>query len=421
MSLPTLRAKPTVLVVGAGMVGTCTALQLALRGAHVQLLDARGPGEETSYGNAGIIQREAVEPYAFPRSLRTMLRVALGRGADIAFQWAALPALIRPLLAYWGASSPRVYPGAVDRHARMIVHCLREHEALFRIAGVALEKRSGYLALYRHTRSFDLATAMAQRLRSTWSLQSAVLDLDRLKRVEPALAHSKAIAGAVHWNDPWPTSDPGALVKAYAAAFEAQGGALIRARCTGIVSMGAGWQLQTTDAVFNAEHVVIAAGPWALDLVRPLGYRLPLFVKRGYHQHYPQSARVNHPLLDGDTGFVLAPMAQGLRMTTGAEFAERDAPASDRQLRRCELAARDLLELGEACEVPPWLGSRPCTPDMLPVMGAAPRHRGLWFNFGHAHQGFTLGPVAGRLVAELIFGESPLIDPRPYRPERFMG
>jgi D-amino-acid dehydrogenase len=70
-------------------------------------------------------------------------------------------------------------------------------------------------------------------------------------------------------------------------------------------------------------------------------------------------------------------------------------------------------------EPEPWLGARPCTADMLPVIGAAPRHRGLWFNFGHAHQGFTLGPVSGRLLAELLEGAAPVVDPAPYAPRRF--
>lgn len=90
-------------------------------------------------------------------------------------------------------------------------------------------------------------------------------------------------------------------------------------------------------------------------------------------------------------------------------------------LARAERCARELIELGHAVEASPWLGARPCTPDMLPVMGPAPRHPGLWFNFGHAHQGFTLGPVAGRLLAELIAGEPPFVDPDPYRPGRFAG
>jgi D-amino-acid dehydrogenase len=78
------------------------------------------------------------------------------------------------------------------------------------------------------------------------------------------------------------------------------------------------------------------------------------------------------------------------------------------------------VDLGQPLPEPAWLGARPCTADMLPVMGPAPRHPGLWFNFGHAHQGFTLGPVAGRLLAEMLQGEVPCVDPAPYLPQRFM-
>ena len=84
-----------------------------------------------------------------------------------------------------------------------------------------------------------------------------------------------------------------------------------------------------------------------------------------------------------------------------------------------EASARELLDMGEAVEAEPWMGARPCTADMKPVIGAAPRHRGLWFNFGHAHQGFTLGPVSGRLLAELLSAEQTVLDPKPYSAARF--
>ena len=104
---------------------------------------------------------------------------------------------------------------------------------------------------------------------------------------------------------------------------------------------------------------------------------------------------------------------------TGAELALRDAPPQPTQLPLAEASARELVNLGQALPLPVWMGSRPCTADMLPVMGPAPRHPGLWFNFGHAHQGFTLGPVAGRLLAEMVAGERSWIDPAPYAPARF--
>ncbi|NVN11860.1 NAD(P)/FAD-dependent oxidoreductase, partial [Nguyenibacter vanlangensis] len=75
--------------------------------------------------------------------------------------------------------------------------------------------------------------------------------------------------------------------------------------------------------------------------------------------------------------------------------------------------------LGAAVEAQPWRGARPCMPDMLPVIGPAWNHPGLWFHFGHAHQGFTLGPTTGRLCAEMMNGETPFIDPAPYSPARF--
>ena len=131
------------------------------------------------------------------------------------------------------------------------------------------------------------------------------------------------------------------------------------------------------------------------------------------------ATRLHQPVLDAERGYVLAPMQRGLRLTTGAEFAPIDAPPTPVQLAKAEVLARELVELGEALPEPPWFGARPCTADMLPVMGPAPRHTGLWFNFGHAHQGFTLGPVAGRLLAEMVSGGPTGVDPGPYRAARF--
>jgi len=156
-------------------------------------------------------------------------------------------------------------------------------------------------------------------------------------------------------------------------------------------------------------------------VTRALGYRLPLAVKRGYHMHYRAAgkATLNHPILDTERGYFLAPMRRGIRLTTGAEFARRDAIRTPVQLGRAEPIARDLFPLAERLDNEAWLGSRPCTPDMMPVIGAAPRHPHLWFAFGHAHHGLTLGPVTGRLIAEMVAGETPFIDPSPYRAERF--
>ena len=159
--------------------------------------------------------------------------------------------------------------------------------------------------------------------------------------------------------------------------------------------------------------MVVALGPWADVLTRKLGYRLPLAVKRGYHMHYKPlgNAVLNHPVLDTERGYFLAPMLQGVRLTTGAEFADSDAPQTPVQLERAEPIAKTLFPLGERLDPQPWLGRRPCTPDMMPIIGAAHKHKNLWFSFGHAHHGLTLAAVTGRMIAEMVTGQKVFVDP----------
>lgn len=408
----------SVLVLGAGMVGTCTALHLRRRGFEVTLVDRRAPGQETSFGNAGLIQRESVEPYAFPRDAGFLLDAALRRGTEVNWHLRGLLQMGAPLFGYWRHSGPAAHARATAAYARLIAHATTEHAPLIAAANAEdLVRREGFRFVFRTPRALEEATRRARRLADDFGIRHQLEDGPALARAEPAL--TIPLAGSVHWLDPWSVSEPGALVQRYADLFQAEGGHLQIGDAQSLRAAGAGWSVQGTDGPLEAAQAVVALGPWSATLVRRLGYRMSLFLKRGYHQHYPGAAHLGDPVLDAERGYVLAPMRRGLRLTTGAEFAPIDAPPTPIQLARAERAARDLLALGAPLPEPPWLGARPCTSDMLPVMGSAPRHPGLWFNFGHAHQGFTLGPVAGRMVAAMIAGEPTGIDPLPYAPSRF--
>lgn len=408
----------SVIVLGAGMIGTCTALHLQQRGCQVTLIDRREPGRETSYGNAGLIQRESVEPYPFPRQWRKLWQVLWQSGADVHYHLKALPSLIGPLWGYYRHSGPALYPQVVQAYSRLIAHCVTEHQALMQgVDTQNLVSPTGYLDGFRTPAAWAAALKDAQRLTEAFGIRHQVLDSAGMAQAEPAL-HAR-LAGGLLWQDPWAVSDPGALVRRYAEAFAQRGGTLVEADIQQLHAKGAGWQVETSQGQFEASAVVLALGPWAARWTQTLGYRMPLFVKRGYHQHYAAGGRLNRPLLDAESGYVLAPMQRGMRLTTGAEFAPVDAAPTPVQVTKAERLARQWLDLRDPLDDPPWLGARPCTADMLPVMGPAPRHPGLWFNFGHAHQGFTLGPVAGRLLAELITGETPFIDPTPYYASRF--
>jgi D-amino-acid dehydrogenase len=408
----------SVVVIGAGMVGTCTALHLQQRGFDVALVDRRAPGQETSFGNAGMIQREAVEPYAFPRDSGFLLKTALGLGTEVHWHARGLWQMAGALLQYFRNSHPTSHARATEAYSRLISHVTDEHALLMAAAGAEdLVQREGFRFVFRTPEALEMSLDKAATLAQRFGIRYRAETSGQLAQAEPALRQT--LAGAVHWLDPWAVQDPGELVQRYARLFVARGGQVWIGDAASLQASSPGWSIKTTQGRLQAEHAVLALGPWADNCIRTLGYRFPLFIKRGYHQHYATNASLNQPMLDAERGYVLAPMRQGMRLTTGAELAPLGAPPTPVQLTKTESLARELLDLGQPLPQAPWLGARPCTADMLPVMGPAPRHPGLWFNFGHAHQGFTMGPVAGRLLADMIQGSCTWIDPTPYLPARF--
>ena len=415
-----MASKTDVIVLGAGIVGVSAATHLQQRGRAVVLVDRRtAAGEETSYGNAGLIERASVFPYAFPRELGTLLRYAQNNSTDAHYHFSALPQVMPWLGRYFMASSPEGVAKTAAGAWPLIQRCLDEHEALMEAAGAAhLLRKVGWIKAFRTQESLEKGASELERLRP-YGLNIDTLDPSELGEREPFLG--KGLIGALHYRDPGAISDPGALVKAYAAHFKKLGGQFLQGDATTLTQTDAGWQISTSQGPMVANEVVVALGPWSDAIFRPLGYDIPLGIKRGYHRHFHAqgNAVLNRPVLDVDGGFLLAPMARGIRLTTGAEFADRDSAPSPVQLERAEPKARKLFPLSEPVEDKPWMGARPCLPDMLPVIDKAPRHKGLWFDFGHQHHGLTLGPVTGRLLAEMMTGEEPFTDPAPYRLDRF--
>jgi len=409
--------KVDAVVLGAGIVGISVALHLQKRGRSVALVDRRGAAEETSFGNAGLIQREGVYPYGFPHDFGALARYGLNRTIDAHYHPSALLDLAPFLWKYWHHSRRERHARIAKLYSRLIEHCVSEHDALAAEAGATdFIKRKGWMRIFRTEAERDTRFEEAARWRAEFGINFAELDRKGLQEKEPHLA--PFLVGALHWTDPTTVIDPQGLALAYLKLFESRGGRFLQGNAA---SLEEGWSVRTVDGKIEAREVVVALGPWADVVTRALGYDLPLAVKRGYHMHYRAAgkATLNHPCLDTERGYMLAPMQRGIRLTTGAEFALRDAIRTPVQLGRAEPLAREVFPLAERLDNEPWMGARPCTPDMLPIISKAPNHANLWFAFGHAHHGLTLGPVTGRLIGEMMSGETPFVDPMPYRADRF--
>ncbi len=411
------RMKFDTVVLGAGIVGVCVAVHLQKRGRQVALVDRKLPGNETSFGNAGLIQREGVYPYAFPRGLGSLLRYARNRSPDVRYHADAMLQAAPFLWQYWRNSHPARHAAIAKSYSTLIEHCVSEHRALAADAGAsALLRPSGWIKVFRSEAVRDAETRLAEQWHREYGVDFESLDAARLQQMEPDL--DTTLLGGLRYTASDSVSDPHALVTAYARHFESLGGRFLIGDAS---SLRDGWEVDTNDGTIAASSAVVALGPWSDRVSSRLGYRLPLGVKRGYHMHYaPRAdARLNHPVLDAEKGYLLAPMAKGIRLTTGAEIARCDAPRTPTQLAAVEPVARTLFPLDKRLDDEAWMGRRPCTPDMMPIIGPARKHKDLWFAFGHAHHGLTLGPVTGRLIAEMMTGEDTLVDTRPFRVERF--
>ncbi len=413
-------ARTDAIILGAGIVGTCVALHLAKRGLSVALVDRSALGEQTSFGNAGIIEGNTIFPPAFPADAGALARIAAKRASDANYHLTFLPKVVPWLWAFRAASRPERLIETAHLIRPLFASAVPEHEALLKEAGGSQYlRKTGWLKVYRRQtsfkglqREFDLAADMG--------LPLTPLDTKGAQALEPSLL--PVFAHAVFWPEAASVSNPFRVTLAYASRLRALGGVTVSGDARTLHRKGNGWRVETDEGGVDAAEVVIALGPWAGDFLADRGLRLPFAVKRGYHRHFrgQGNASLARPVLDADIGYCITPMEMGIRMTTGVEFAARDAPASPVQFARIMPQARALFPLGERADETTWMGSRPCFPDSRPVIGRAPGQSGLWLAIGHAHWGLTLGPSTGRMLAEMMAGVTPFVDPAPYRAERFL-
>jgi D-amino-acid dehydrogenase len=409
-----------VMVLGAGIVGISSAIHLQRQGFATTLVDRRGAGEETSFGNAGIIQREGVHPYMFPSGFCKLIAYALNRRIDARYHVGSLARIAPFLWRYWRASNSATVRQTLQANLPLFAECLEAHAELACAArSETLIAKHGWIRLIRNARALAETEREISELKEL-GLDACLVGGKELRELEPDIDAS-AFEAAVHHRQPWTVSDPGALVKSYASLFVEEGGRIVQGDALKLGRSGGYWRLATAVCAIASPQIVVALGPWSMDFLKQHGVRLPMGIKRGYHCHFrPANGAVLHrPVVDEAYGYVLAPMTRGMRITSGIEFAALDAPRTPVQIEQLIPRAREIFPLAESLDAQPWMGMRPVFPDMLPVIGKLSGAPATWVNFGHGHHGFTLGPATGKLLAQLVAGAPSFCDPEPYRPARF--
>src|SRR6201997_2897056 len=298
-------ARTDVIVLGAGIVGPSIAGHLPKRGLAVALIERGGVGEGSSYGNAGVIEGNTVFPPAFPSDWGERLRVALKRSPQANYHLSFLPKIAPWLAAFYAASQPARLVETARLMRPLMARAVPEHEALSAEAGAERYfRRTGWLKLYRSERGFA-AQQRELQLAKDFGIANVALDLDGARALEPSLA--PVFRQAVHWTGAVSVSNPLAVTRAYATRFAALGGLSFSGDARSLRRVDAHWRVDTTGGPVDAGDAVVALGPWASDLLDPLGVRLPLAVKRGYHRHFRPSgnAALSRPVLDAENGYCI--------------------------------------------------------------------------------------------------------------------
>ncbi|NDW53803.1 FAD-binding oxidoreductase [Aliiroseovarius sp. PrR006] len=407
-----------ITILGAGAVGLCTALSLAERGQPVRLIDRGDPGQETSFGNAGVISPWSIIPQSMPGIWKKIPSLMFGPQRPLSVRAAYWPKMIPWGLSFLrngttqrvqdiaGAMEPLCAP-SIDLYRRHLQGTGQEH----------LVQDSAYVHAFR-SENPDALQGLDYRIRAEKGADLELVGADELSRIEPALSREFKAAVLVHGQAR--ALSPGKIMTVLAEKAKTLGVEILRDDIQSLRRVTEGWEVLCSNASYRCNKVILAMGAWSAELVNPLGISVPLAVERGYHVEFPAAGvELQNSVMDVDAKFVASSMEDGLRVAGQAEFAAIDAREDPSKKSRMMAQAKAAFPDLNTIETRFWMGRRPSFPDSLPMIGEFDALPGLFAGFGHSHYGLMMAPKTGELLAEMLTDTSPNIDCRPYRTNRF--
>jgi D-amino-acid dehydrogenase len=408
-----------VVVVGAGIIGMCTAHRLRRLGLDVTVVDSGEAGRGASWGNAGWIVPSLAAPLAGPGAVGAALREVLRPDGAVRVAPAevlrALPWLARFARRCTTAAhvtglraTASLASGAFDSYAQLAAE------------GVDITlRRDGLLSVYLDASRASRGLAALARLESHGCPQPSLLDRGALRALEPGLSE-QVEAGYLLESEQ--AVDPVTLVAGLRASLLADGVKILENWAVSALEMRAGRAVAVRgeQGRLPADHVVVAAGAWSRRLLRGTGTDVPLQAGKGYGLTLHPPTPVTRSLYFPEGRIGAAPRSDGLRIAGVMDLTglgNRFDPRRARSVQR--VAARYLAEIGTEAPRDMWCGLRSVTPDGLPVIGRLPGVENVSVGFGHAMLGITLGPVTGAALSALVVGDRPGVALDAFRPDRF--
>jgi D-amino-acid dehydrogenase len=416
-----------VVVIGAGAVGTISAIELLRDGHRVTVIEPGTPGDQqaASYGNAGWLSTHSVIPPATPGAWKTVPKFLRDPLGPLAVRWSYLPKVVPWLVKYLLSGWTEQRVEATARALRpLLVDAPALHKKLADEAGVGhLIERLGVMHVYPSRTAFE-SDALGWRIRKRVGVTWLELSADEMRQREPDL-HPRYQFGVLV-EEAGRCRDPGGYVAGLAEHARSLGAEFVAAKASGLKLGGGAAVSVVTDRVEIAcDAVVVAAGAHSKPLAASIGDTLPLETERGYHvmiEHAETGPRA--AMMASDAKMVVNPMDKGLRAAGQVEFAGIEAAPN---WKRAEILRDHLIGMFPklpkdlpAERIKVWMGHRPSMPDGRPCLGYSRSSRNVVYAFGHGHVGLVGSARTGRVVAQLIGGREPEIPVAPFDPRRYL-
>jgi D-amino-acid dehydrogenase len=408
----------TAVVVGGGIVGLACAIDLQRRGIATRLFDPAMLPRSASWGNAGHLATEQVEPLASPRAVSSLPRRLFSRGGAAAFPLRDMNAWLPFCWRLLRASTPQRFAAGKFALKSLLAQALPAWRRLTTATGTSqLLAEDGHYVVWE-------SVAGAKAGREYWSRSdtgtAAFQDLSREEIARIAELVARAPVDGLHFTGTGRVRDPGELHDRLARAFVQSGGEWRRERIAQLALNGTrAFSRLLNGETLDADLIVVTAGVESAELLRPLGHRVPIIAERGYHIQAASGAWPDMPpVVFEDRSMIVTRFHSGLRAASFVEFSRAASPPDPRKWRRLRSHAADLgLPFGG--DVSEWMGVRPTLPDYLPAIGRSRCADNLIYAFGHQHLGLTLAAVTGELVGALAVHVPPPVELAPFDLARF--
>ncbi len=406
-------------VIGAGIVGVCCAINLQNQGLKVTLVDKGGVAQGCSKGNAGHFATEQVFPLAELGLLSQIPKMLLKSSGPIKIRLAYLPFALPWFMRFFANMLPRRFKRHTLALKALNIHALQAYDELLEQAGLShLLIKKGSLLTFEQTKQKDIEQIRDKYLKNGVNVE--LLNRSEATALEPSLSDS--VTCALYFPDVGHTQDPESLCLGLYKYFIGRGGRFSQLHVHSIEQTNDHIYIRTNKQALRADTVLVAAGVWSKRLLTSLQYKVPLDTERGYHYMVKDYPPVSRPIASYERKLIMTPMSSGLRLAGTVEFAGIRAKSNKKRalsLLHHGSKVIENIDSSHTCESQHWMGMRPSLPDSLPVIGRAPNHNRIFFAFGHQHLGLTQAAITGKLVADLVRGKPTSIDLSAFCISRF--